>query len=159
MSKAGIAIFAVIALVAVGGGAFYAGTKVGEQRVMDNPAALFQQRGFGQRGEFPFPEGTPPAGARDMQARGGDTQLFGGGMMGTIEAIEDNTLTLSTDSTTIRVLTAETTLIQKTMNVSVGDLEVGEQVVVSGSENEDGSLTARSIRSVRGMQFVQSEQQ
>ena len=94
-----------------------------------------------------------------MQARGGDTQLFGGGMMGTIEAIEDNTLTLSTDSTTIRVLTAETTLIQKTMNVSVGDLEVGEQVVVSGSENEDGSLTARSIRSVRGMQFVQSEQQ
>ena len=159
MNKMGMAIIAVIVLVSVAGGAFFAGTKVGEQRVINNPALAFQQRGFAQRGEFPFAQGTPPAGQRGMQAPAGGAQVFGGGMMGTIEAIEGNTLTLSTDDSTIRVLTTETTLIQKSMNVSAAELEIGEQITVSGSQNDDGSVTARSIRSMRGFQFVQSEQQ
>ncbi len=160
MNKVVIAIVAVIVLVGVGAGAFYAGSKVGEQRVINNPALVFQQGGFGQRGQFQFPAGTPGAGGqRAFQAPTGGAQGPGGGVMGTIEAIEGNTLTLSTDSTTIQVLTTDTTLIQKTMNVSPADLEVGEQVTVSGTENDDGSITARSIRSMSGMQFVQSEQQ
>ena len=43
--------------------------------------------------------------------------------------------------------TSDTTLIEKTMSVSVGDLKVGERVMVSGSKNDDGSYTARSIQS------------
>jgi hypothetical protein len=42
------------------------------------------------------------------------------------------------------VQTADTTLVEKYTTASVGDLKVGEQVIVSGSQNDDGSVTARS---------------
>jgi len=42
--------------------------------------------------------------------------------------------------------------------VTVGDLKVGEQVVVSGSRNNDGSYTARSIQSMRALPSVPSGQ-
>ena len=37
------------------------------------------------------------------------------------------------------------------MAATVADLEVGESVIVSGTENDDGSITARSIQSMRGV--------
>jgi hypothetical protein len=67
-------------------------------------------------------------------------------------------LVISTDEGTIRVHTTDTTLIEKYVSVNPGDLEIGEQVVVSGSRNDDGCLTARSIRSMRGFQFLQPDQ-
>jgi len=158
MNKAITILIAVVVLAAVGVGAFYAGTKVGEQRAQQNLVSQFQTRVRGQGGQFPgqgdqfpSPVGTPQAG------RGG-AQVFAGGTMGTIEKIEGNVVTISNDEGTIRVQTTDTTLIEKNMSVQVGDLKLGEQVVVSGSSNDDGSLTARSIRSVQGMQFPQSGQ-
>jgi hypothetical protein len=65
---------------------------------------------------------------------------------------------VSTGTETIRVQTTDTTLIQKYMPVTVGDLKVGEQVVVSGSRNDDGSYTARSIQSMRALPSVPSGQ-
>jgi len=82
---------------------------------------------------------------------------MGGGTMGTIEGIEGDGLVISTEEGTIRVQTTETTLIEKSMTVKVGDLEVGESVVVSGSRNDDGSLTARSIRSMQGFMLQQPQ--
>jgi hydrogenase maturation factor len=66
--------------------------------------------------------------------------------MGTIKAVEGDTLVVTTEKGEIRVQTTDTTLIEKSMALEVGDLEVGEQVMVSGSQNDDGSITARSIR-------------
>ena len=53
MNKVLVGIIAVVLLAAVGGGAFYAGTKVGENRVMQDPAALFQQMREGMGDQFP----------------------------------------------------------------------------------------------------------
>jgi hypothetical protein len=78
--------------------------------------------------------------------------------MGTIEAVEGDTLLVSTEEGEIRVHTTDTTLIEKYMAVGVGDLEVGERVVVSGSRNDDGSVTARSIQSPRAFQGPQSDE-
>jgi hypothetical protein len=50
----------------------------------------------------------------------------------------------------------DTTLVEKYTAVGVGDLEVGERVIVSGSQNDDGSVTARSIQSMQGFQAPQS---
>ena len=144
-------LIAALAVVVVGGGAFYAGTKVGEGRASQNQAALFQQRGMGQRGELPGVDRTPQAGQRSFEG-------LGGGTVGTIEGIEGDSLVVSTGEGTIRVQTTDTTLIEKSMTVHVGDLEIGEQVGVSGSRNDDGSLTARSIRSMQGFGFLQPEQ-
>jgi hypothetical protein len=56
------------------------------------------------------------------------------------------------------VQTTDTTLIEKNMSVGVGDLEVGEMVVVSGPQNEDGSITARSVMSIRAFRLDQPQE-
>ena len=68
MKRGLIALIAVVVLAAVGGGAYYYGTKVGEKRVLENPQLVFQQLGTGQEGgrfERQFqgvaPSGTPQA--------------------------------------------------------------------------------------------------
>lgn len=157
MKKVAVALVAVIVLATVGGGAFYYGTKVGEDRVLQNPQLLFERMGVGQQGgrfqgQFPRPTGTPQAVQRGIQ-------VLGGGLTGTIQKIEGNVLVITTaDQESVRVRTSDSTLIEKMMSVSVGDLQVGERVMVSGSKNEDGSYTARSIQSLRGMQFEQLNQ-
>jgi len=134
-----IGVAALLVVLALGGGSFWAGMRVGENRVLQDPSRLFQ-RLRGQEGQFPgmVMVGTRPSGA--------EAQRFGGGILGTIKAVEGDTLVVTTEEGEIRVQTTDTTLIEKSMAVDVGDLEVGEQVVVSGSQNDDGSITARSIR-------------
>lgn len=152
MKRAVIGLIAAVALATVTGGAFYAGTKVGENRVLQNPAGFFQQRAGGQGGQFLSPFGTP--GTPQPGQRG----ALGGGITGTIERVEGSTLVIDTGQELIRVQTTDTTLIEKYMSASVGDLEVGERVIVSGSRNNDGSITARSIQSLRAFPAVTPSQ-
>jgi hypothetical protein len=155
MKRVMIALIAVLVLVGVGGGAFAAGTKVGENRAIQDPARFFQQRARDQGGQFP---GQSPGLLQTPQPGQRGAQGLGGGITGTIEEVKGNTLVVSTGTETIRVQTTDTTLIQKYMPVTVGDLKVGEQVVVSGSRNDDGSYTARSIQSMRALPSVPSGQ-
>ena len=155
MKKTTIALIAILVVAAIGG-AFYGGTKVGEQRARQNMLTTFQSGGRVMGGQFPGGGGQFPGARGTPEARQGRTLVFGGGTVGTIESIEGNIVTISTDDATIRVQTSDTTLIEKTMPVQVTDLEVGEQVLVSGSENADGSLNARSISSMRRMQDMQA---
>lgn len=138
MNKILVVIGVLLVIVAVGGGSFWAGMRVGENRVIQDPARFFQERVRGQGGQFPGMVGTPPSGV--------EAQRFGGGIMGTIEAVEGDTLVVTTEEGEVRVQTTDTTLIEKSMAVGVEDLAAGEQVVVSGSRNDDGSITARSIQ-------------
>ena len=71
---------------------------------------------------------------------------MGGGIMGQIEAVEGDALRVTTQEGSIRVLTTSTTLIEKYVSVGVDQLEIGEQVIVSGSRSDDGDITARSIQ-------------
>lgn len=155
MKRVMIALIAVLVLVGVGGVAFAAGTKVGENRAIQDPARFFQQRARDQGGQFP---GQSPGLLQTPQPGQRGAQGLGGGITGTIEEVKGNTLVVSTGTETIRVQTTDTTLIQKYMPVTVGDLKVGEQVIVSGSRNDDGSYTARSIQSMRALPSVPSGQ-
>jgi hypothetical protein len=150
MKRVAIGLIMAVALVAVAAVAFLAGTRVGASRVVQNPAELLQRRAMGRGGQFPAMPHTPG------QEQGAAETMFGG-TMGTIEGVDGGALVISTDEGTIRVHTTDTTLIEKYVSVNPGDLEIGERVVVSGSRNDDGSLTARSIRSMRGFQFLQSD--
>lgn len=73
----------------------------------------------------------------------------------TITAIDGNTITLNTADGTQKVIVSDTTYIQKYMSVTVADLAQGDTVVVSGSKNDDGSISARSIRVMTGLGFAE----
>jgi hypothetical protein len=149
MRKWIIIVIAALVVAGVGAGAYMLGMKAGEKKVMANPSLVFQQmRGQGDaitmQGEFPSADGMPQVG------RGG-IQIQGGGLTGTVDGVDGSTVVIKTpDGATTRVLTTDTTLIEKTVSVTVNELTVGESITVSGSKNEDGSYTARSIQSLRG---------
>jgi hypothetical protein len=162
MKKTWIVVGVLVLVVAVGGGAFWAGMSYGKSQARQDITGLMQER-FGARGgQFPegsqLPEGGQfPGGGQLPQGGQVDTTQFGGGIRGTIQAVEGDTLVINTDEGTIKVKTTDTTMIEKNMSVGVGDLEVGETVVVSGPQNEDGTVTARSIMSVRAFRLDQSQ--
>jgi hypothetical protein len=139
----------VLVLLAAGGGFVY-GTSVGERRASQARLQQFGQRRFGaQEGQFPLL--VPQQG--QMRSPGA-----GGNAMGTVDAIESDTLTVSTGDGTLRVQTTDTTLIERYTSVDISEIETGDQVVVSGSRGDDGTITARSIRSLQRNQLLQSDQ-
>jgi len=145
----GLGILALVILA--GGSGFYYGTSVGEARASQARQQFFQQGMRGEGGQGPSLFQAPEPGQE-----GG--RRLGGGTLGSIEAIEGDTLLVDTQEGTLRVRTTDTTLIEKYKTVGVEELETGEQVIISGSRNDDGSVTARSIQSLRAFRFEQSEQ-
>lgn len=131
-------ILGVLLVAAVGAGCFYSGAAYGKGQAQ---AAL--PGGPGQAG-------TPPGGS----GQAGEAQS--GMLVGQIETIGDGSLTMTDQNGTKTVVTVtDTTLIQKQASVTLGDLQVGETVIVSGSTTSDGSITARSVQVSSGQGFGQ----
>ena len=149
MKKAWIGVAVVLLVVAVGAGVFWAGMSYGKSQAEQDLVSLMQERMGARGGQFPgagqFPQG--------MQ---GDTTPSGGGIRGTIEGIEGETLVINSDEGIVKVQTTDTTLIEKNMPVGVSDLETGEMVIVVGRQNDDGSVTARSIQALQASRLGQT---
>lgn len=148
MRKIWIGVVVALLVVAVGGGAFWAGMAYGKSQARQNLTSLMQER-FRARG-IQLPEGAQIPGPFQQGGQGEIVRF--GGIRGTIQAIEGNTLIINTDEGLVKVQTTDTTLIEKNMPVTVSELKVGEMVVVSGPRNDDGSITARSVMSMRAFQ-------
>jgi hypothetical protein len=155
MKKIWIVVGMLVLVVAVGGGAFWAGMSYGKSQARQDATGFMQERFEARGGQFSGPGQLAEGGQLPQGGQGPTTQFFGGGVRGTIEAVEGDTLVINSDEGIIKVKTTDTTMIEKNMSVGVGDLEVGEMVVVSGPQNDDGSITARSIMSIRAFQFGQ----
>jgi hypothetical protein len=143
MSKKLLIILGIVVMVILAaGGGFFAGISLGGGRARQS---FFQGQFGGQGGQLQRSGRTPQPG----QGNGGRP---GGGIMGTIKSVEGDTVVVTTQNGDTQVHTSDTTLVEKFTAVSVGDLQVGERVVVTGSPNDDGSVTARSIQSMRNFQ-------
>ena len=153
MKKVWIGVAALLIVLAVGAGAFWAGMSYGKSQGNQDLASLMREQFGGQGGQYSG--GMMPEGMMTRQAGRGDAMPYGGGIMGTIQAIEGEILVINSDEGIVKVQTTDTTLIEKNMTVGVGDLEVGEMVVVSGPQNDDGSVTARSVLSLRAFRLGQ----
>ena len=153
MKKLWITIAAPLLALAIAGASFWGGMRYARAETAQ-AAQQFFQGGFGARAGQ-FPDGQLPEAMRDRQAARGNVPQVGEGIVGTIQAIDGAFLTINTVEGTIRIETTATTLIQKVMPVGVDALEVDEQVVVLGRPNDDGTVTARSIQPLGGMQFGQ----
>jgi hypothetical protein len=149
-----LGIGVLVLVVLVGGGSFFAGTVVGANQARQS---MFQGRFGGQGGQFQRSDRTPQPGQPDNPQPGQQGGRQGGGTMGTIKTVEGDTIVVTTQAGDVQVHATDTTLIEKYTTVGVADLKEGERVVVSGSQNDDGSITARSIQSLRNPQAPQSQ--
>src|SRR5690349_4330068 len=120
-------IIGVIALLVVGGGSFYAGTK-------------YQAM---QRGNF-----AAGFGGQNGQAF---RQRFGNGqnasaVRGQIISNDNGTITVKMrDGSTKLVVLSSSATIMKATSGSKDDLKSGEEVMIFGTSNSDGSVTAQTI--------------
>ena len=92
------------------------------------------------RGSFAGTGGTGFAGARGGAAGGGF-------LSGTIASKDASSITLNTrDGSSHVVLVTPATTVSKSVNGSLSDVSVGSTVMVSGTTNSDGSVSATVIQ-------------
>ena len=100
--------------------------------------AALRQRFQGQAGGI---GGDPTAG--DGAAL--RTPGFGGGLVGVIDSLEDGAIVLSGPQSSLEAALGEDTTITIFSQGTLEDLEAGQQVMIVGEPNEDGSFTAVSV--------------
>jgi hypothetical protein len=117
-----IIISIIAAAIVVSGASFYGGMLYGKSVRPDLSANLNRQRG------------------NAMQQNDG----FSGGEI--IKKDAQSITVKSNNGSSQIILFSDTTKVMKSVSGVADDLIVGEQVTVTGSKNQDGSMTAQSIQ-------------
>ena len=121
----------IIALIVVGGGAFYSGMKYAQSKM---------PQGFAQRQQL----GASAIGS--LNERTGNRAGVGF-VTGEIIAKDDKSITVKLqDGGSKIVFLSGSTEIVKSVSGTSNDLEVGKTVMINGTTNQDGSITAKSIQ-------------
>ena len=142
MKKWQIAVV-VAAVIAVGVGALFGGRAWGASGSATNGAEEVAASQVG--GDGTMPPGMPGDGFGQFGGLGGGRN--GGNMVsGSIIAADESSITIKTsDGSTKIVLVSGSTSISVSSEGSMADLDTGEDVVISGTTNDDGTITAESI--------------
>jgi len=129
MNKTLIGVIVIVLLV--GGGAFYGGMKYQQSK---SPLSNFTRQNFQAN-----------AGAGLRQGIGGGAGA--GFVSGEVMAKDSQSLTLKmTDGSSKIIFFSSSTGISKTAAGTINDVEIGKQIMVSGTQNSDGSYTAKTIQ-------------
>jgi hypothetical protein len=119
-------VWVIVAFIIVGGGSFYGGMAYAKSQT---PA----------RGQF--------AGLAGGAGRTGARGAGGGFTTGQVISAGNGSITIQEQSgSTEIVLVSSSTSILKSTSGSLSDLTPGTTVVVTGTANSDGSLTAQSVQ-------------
>jgi hypothetical protein len=133
-------IAVVVALIAVGGGAFYSGT-VYEKNTLASQAPVRGSAGFGQGG------GTNRQGGQGRPQGMNGQNVNGDFVSGQVLSKDDKSITVKMrDGSSKIIYFSGSTAIGKAVDGTASDLNQGEEVVVNGKNNTDGSLTAQNIQ-------------
>ncbi len=147
MMKKMLPVF-VILLILVGGGSFYGGMKYANSKRV----AAFGAQGAG--GNF---RGGNFGGGASGTTRGAGAGARGGFANGEIISKDDSSVTIKLASGGSQIVFFSTsTAILKAAAGSANDLVVGQNIMVNGSANSDGSVTAQSIQLRPAMQTTAS---
>jgi hypothetical protein len=130
-------------IIIVGAACFYVGISYGKQGAAGAQQQTFQQF-RGQR-----------AGGNG----GGGQQSAAGLVSGQVLSKDGQSITVQTrDGSSHIVFYSSSTPVTKPISGSVSDISAGTQVMVGGTQNSDGSLTAQSIQVREGMQGQRQNQ-
>ena len=134
-------MIATVVAVAVGGGAFYGGMKYAQsQGGRGNFANLTpeqRQQLMANAGGAGFRTGTG-------QGRGG---MNGGFTSGEIISKDGTSVTVKMpDGGSKIIFYSDSTEVGKFVNGMSADLEIGKNITINGTANQDGSITAQSIQ-------------
>ena len=119
-------ILIIVVLTIVGAGAFYGGMKYGQLKRQQ-----FFQANIGGAGQ---------------QVMGINRGMGSNFLNGEVIAKDEQSLTLKTpDGSSKIVFFSGSTKVSKTIDGTIDDIEIGKQIMVTGSQNSDGSYTAQTI--------------
>jgi hypothetical protein len=122
----------ILALAVVGGVSFFAGTKCGQNKTADG----FLGSNFPQGGAF--------GNGTSTRAR---VNAGGGIVSGEIISSDSASITVKLlDGGSKIIFFSDATEISKSVSGAISDLKAGETITVSGTSNQDGSVTAKSIQ-------------
>jgi len=125
-------VLCVLLVLIAGAGSFFGGMKYTQAK---NSATRTQQAAARQ------------GGFNGMGRRNGANGQNGAFINGEILSKDDKSVTIKLqDGGSKIVLLSGSTTIGKTTDGTVNDLEVGKNVMVNGTNNSDGSVTAQSIQ-------------
>ena len=137
-------IIAIIAVVIVSIGFFYGGMQYGIKKAKTTQVA--NRGNFG--GEMGI--GNQRGGQRDGQNGGqrmGGANGAGGFIGGEIISKDDKSITVkSQDGNSKIIFFSDSTTVGKTVDGSASDLSTGQQVMVNGKTNADGTIAAQNIQ-------------
>ncbi|MCX6227188.1 MAG: DUF5666 domain-containing protein [Bacteroidia bacterium] len=132
MNKKLISIF-VIALIVVGAGSFFGGMKYAESKI--TLGGNFKNLTAEQRAQM------------GANGRNGGMGSSTGSVSGAIIAKDDSSITVQLNNGGSKIVFySGSTQIAKTATGTASDLEVGKSVIINGSTNQDGSVTAKIIQ-------------
>lgn len=143
MNNKSIIITVVVALI-MGVAGFYGGT-VYEKKLLTSS----KQDGMGMMaGNF---SGRNSAADGQGLARTGGTGMKngngGGFLTGQVTAMDDKSITVKGRNGSSKIiLYSSSSTVGKTVDGSMADLQTGQEVMVTGTTNSDGSLTAQNIQ-------------
>jgi uncharacterized protein YneF (UPF0154 family) len=127
-------ILILIILIIVGAGGFFGGMKYGQSQALKNLTPEKMREIFQQGGGQLF---TQNQGQRQRA----------GFLSGQVISKDEKSLTIKlADGSTKIVFLSPSTQITKATKGSIEDIEIGKEILVTGTQNEDGSLTARTIQ-------------
>ena len=148
----------IVVAVIIGGGAFYGGMKYTENK---SSTGQFSRGNFQNLSSEEREQRFQGFGANVSGTFGGDHERgsgFRGGRFGTgsdgprsligeVISQSDDSLTIKlSDGSTKIVFVSDSTQITKSVEGSLDDFSKGEQIFVGGTENPDGSWTAKTIQ-------------
>jgi hypothetical protein len=132
-------IACVLVAVVFGGGGFYGGMQYANAQ-RPSGAARFAGATGANAGQF-------VRGQNGQNGQGGQRGGFGGGASGQVVSKDDKSLTLSIMGGGSKVVYySASTTVNKTAAGSLDDVAQGSNVMVIGSSNADGSVTASMIQ-------------
>ncbi len=137
------------------GGAFASGMAIGKSQGKDaaqKTLAPLSPSGSGQQTQGQLTEEQLQQFRQQFQGQSGQTGQDGaqvipgrGGLTGTVEKIEGNTLTVNTAQGPLQATIGADTTIQMSVQGTAQDLKTGLRVTVVGQRGQDGNVAATSI--------------